>query len=569
MRGAHQPKGFMATVPYQPQNLVAEQADGNILLSWASSLGATGYQIQRSTDGVNFINWATVGSISQYEDVLPGVGIQYFYQVAAYSSTIPFAQATLTFTGQPTSGNTVSIANILLSAGTTFAIGGSDTATAVNLTAAINTLSSFSHIVSATLSGLVITITAANPGPEGNGLQLVNGLANVTATPFSNGSTTSISPYSSVTSMIAAPPSEMSLYELRLRAQQTADRVGSDFVVQSEWNAFLRLAMYELYDLLIDSYEDLFSDQYVFINTNGSIQNYPLPDGCSNYFGSTFPNQTIISLVFLGQPIPSDILYVYGVPLVAGTGFAIGATAALTAANLVTEINTNTSLTSIVTAALSGTTVTISPVIPGPASHGIEYNNALTNVTPQTNAPSQSNYPPNISPARAFYKLIGMDLNVNSSTTSPAWVTLRKYNFIDRNNFVYPNSTSTLYGVFNMGYRLMGKNVNIIPTPAGNQILRMWYAPKLPALLADTDLTTLGFSGWLRYPIVRAAKYALDKEEGSDTSKLDTEIIFLKQRIEQASQNRDAGIPDTISETRREGLYGGTGWGGGGSQGGW
>ena len=96
----------------------------------------------------------------------------------------------------------------------------------------------------------------------------------------------------------------------------------------------------------------------------------------------------------------------------------------------------------------------------------------------------------------------------------------------------------------------------------------MWYSPKLPALLVDTDVTTLGTSGWLRYVIARAAAYALDKEEGSDTSKLMQEIVFLKQRIEQAAQNRDAGIPDTISETRQDSVYGGTGWGGG-SQGGW
>ena len=59
--------------------------------------------------------------------------------------------------------------------------------------------------------------------------------------------------------MVAAPPAEMSLGELRLRSQQTADRVGSQFVVNSEWNAFIRLAMYELYDILMTSYEDYFA----------------------------------------------------------------------------------------------------------------------------------------------------------------------------------------------------------------------------------------------------------------------------------------------------------------------
>lgn len=349
-------------IPYQPQNLTAEQSDGNILLTWAGSLGATSYSVQRSTDGVNFSPLATPGLVPQYLDALPGIGINYYYQVAA---------------------------------------------------------------------------------------------VNISGT----------STYSSAVQMIAAPPSEMSLAELRLRAQQTADRVGSQFVTTSEWNAFLRLAMYELYDLLITSYEDLFASQFVFINTNGTTQNYAIPDGCTNYLGG-----------------------VYG-----GT---------------------------------SG------------------------------------------SPAQAFYKLAGMDLGINTSNN--AWVTLLKFDFIERNKYVYPNSTSTIYGVYNMRYRLMGNFVNIIPTPAGNQQIRMWYSPKLPALLMDTDLTTLGYSGWLRYPIVRAAKYALDKEEGSDTSKLDTELAFLKLRIEQTSQNRDAGVPDTISNTRQDPLYGGNGFAsGGGGNAGW
>ncbi len=349
-------------IPYQPQNLDAQQSDGNILLTWSPSLSATGYTIQRSTDGVNFSTLTTVGIVNQYLDSLPGVGIVYYYQIAATNAS-----------------------------GT--------------------------------------------------------------------------SPYSSIVQMVSCPPSEMSLGELRLRAQQTADRVNSQFVTTSEWNAFIRIAMYELYDLLITSYEDLFASTIAYINTDGTTQNYALPNGVDNYLGGT-----------------------YG-----------GA---------------------------SGT------------------------------------------PALAFYKLAGMDLGVNTSNN--AWVTLLKFDFIERNKYVYPNSTSTIYGVYNMRYRLMGDFVNIIPTPAGNQQIRMWYSPKLPSLLADNDITTLGYSGWLRYPIVRAAKYALDKEEGSDTSKLDQELGFLKLRIEQTSQNRDVGIADTISNTRMDPLYGGMGFGsGGGNQGGW
>ena len=227
----------MALIPYQPQNLNAQQTDGNILLTWTGSLGATSYQIQRSTDGVNFTNLATSTGV-QYVDPYPGVGIQYFYQVAGVS--------------------------------------GAGTGT-----------------------------------------------------------------YSSIVSMVAANPGEMSLGELRLRSQQDADRVGSDFVGTAEWNSFIRLAMYELYDLLITAYEDYNIAPYVYINTNATSQSYALPDGL-NYKGGIFGSST-------GSPSPK------------------------------------------------------------------------------------------------FYKLAGVDLGVNTSNN--AWVTINRFDWIDRNAYVYPNSTSTSYGV--------------------------------------------------------------------------------------------------------------------------
>jgi hypothetical protein len=69
--------------------------------------------------------------------------------------------------------------------------------------------------------------------------------------------------------------------------------------------------------------------------------------------------------------------------------------------------------------------------------------------------------------------------------------------------------------------------------------------------------------------IIRAAKYALDKEE-SDTTSLDQELLFLKGRIEESSVNKDAGIADTISDTRSGGSWS-NGWGGStnGAIGGW
>ena len=145
------------------------------------------------------------------------------------------------------------------------------------------------------------------------------------------------------------------------------------------------------------------------------------------------------------------------------------------------------------------------------------------------------------------------------SNADQAWVTVTQFNFIDRNKFLYPNSASTIYGVFNCQYRLNDNFIQFIPVPSGNQPFRLWYIPRLSVPLADSDLVD-GVSGWTQYVIVRAAKYALDKEE-SDTTKLDAELEFLIKRIESAAKTRDVGQADTISDTRTNmGGFNG-GWG--------
>lgn len=251
---------------------------------------------------------------------------------------------------------------------------------------------------------------------------------------------------------------EMSLGAIRLSAQQTADLVKSNFVTKTEWNNFIRLAMYELYDLLITTYEDYSVSIPIQFTTNGNTFMYQLPNGVE-----TFQNALDLSQTVVAKPI---------------------------------------------------------------------------------------------------YKLLGVDLQAQNANNG--YVSIPNFNFINRNDFVYPNSSSTIYGVFNMRYREMGDKLMFIPTPSANQGIRLWYIPRLTELLADNDVSDIGISGWIRYVIVRAGIYALNKEE-SDTSVLMAELAYLKQRIEESAVNRDAGRPQTISDTRSGSGYWGSGDSGGGS----
>ncbi len=224
----------------------------------------------------------------------------------------------------------------------------------------------------------------------------------------------------------------MSLLALRTLAQQTADRVNSNFVTLPEWNTYINQSYFELYDLLVGLFEDYYLAAPYTFTTDGSAFQYDVP------------------------------------------------------AN--------------------------------------------------------------------FYKLMGVDCG--QSTNNNARVTLHKYDFIERNRYVYPSVTNTFFGVFNLRYRLLGSKLTFIPTPSAGQVITMWYIPKLTQLLQDTD-TADGVSGWTEYIVVDAAIKALEKEE-SDTSALMVRKQALLDRIQSTAMNRDAGAPDTISPTR--GSAGG--WGG-------
>lgn len=250
-----------------------------------------------------------------------------------------------------------------------------------------------------------------------------------------NGSGTS--PYTSAQNIVPTLTADLSLGQVRLLAQQRADKVNSNFVTLPEWNTYINQSYFELYDLLVTVFEDYFVQTPLIITTDG--------------------------------------------------------------------------------------------------------------ITAQTTLPTD------------FYKLMGVDLGLDNN--SNAWVTLRKFDFIQRNRYVFPNIASTYFGLFNLQYRLVGNTLMFIPLPQAGQFLRIWYVPKLTQLLQDTDILT-GVSGWSEYVIVDAAIKAMQKEE-SDVSVLAAQKMMLIKRIEESAMNRDVGAPDTISDTRSSGQRWGSNYGNG------
>jgi hypothetical protein len=67
----------MASLSAIPQQVILQTGNGVNLLSWNIVSGATGYSVQRSTDGVNFTVLATP-STNYYEDSAVTIGTAYY-----------------------------------------------------------------------------------------------------------------------------------------------------------------------------------------------------------------------------------------------------------------------------------------------------------------------------------------------------------------------------------------------------------------------------------------------------------------------------------------------------------
>lgn len=230
--------------------------------------------------------------------------------------------------------------------------------------------------------------------------------------------------------------------------------------------------------------------------------------------------------------------------------------------------------------------------------------------------------------AQKFYKLLGVDLQYSASPTG--YVSLPRFEFIERNRYAYSNTATNFNGYTNLKYRIEGNNLFFIPIPTSGQTCQVWYVPAPTSLqftlstgttvgsttitLSDTtgltsgmnvsgagiqpnttlssvgstsavlslpatatyvssilsywnDATTLeGISGWEDYVILDMAIKAQIKQE-NDFSGLAAQKAEMRVRIEAMAESRDIGQPMRTSDTMA--ISGdGFGWGNGGTYGG-
>jgi hypothetical protein len=195
-----------------------------------------------------------------------------------------------------------------------------------------------------------------------------------------------------------------------------------------------------------------------------------------------------------------------------------------------------------------------------------------------------------------FYKVLGVDLQYSASPTG--WITLKRFEFIERNKGAYLNSAVTVSSLSkiwyipeptNLQYMLpcattinsttistsdvsslsigmsvygdaIPENTTIVSINTNLNTFVMSNAAKAtqPVVILSmwVDSTTIdGISGWEEYVIVDSAIKIGIKQE-NDVSELRIQKADLKARIEAMAEGRDAGQAQHVSDAKNVNGFG-------------
>jgi len=144
-----------------------------------------------------------------------------------------------------------------------------------------------------------------------------------------------------------------------------------------------------------------------------------------------------------------------------------------------------------------------------------------------------------------MYKLMGVDIQISGND----YASLHKFNFNERNR--YKGSTvRSILGAPDLRYRVIGGNIVFSPAPDSAKVVKLWYTPVATKLVATSDVYN-DLNQYAEYVVVDVAMKMMQKEE-SDVQVLMAEKQLLIKRLTEASQNRDTGESESVSDIHAE-----------------
>jgi hypothetical protein len=187
-----------------------------------------------------------------------------------------------------------------------------------------------------------------------------------------------------------------------------------------------------------------------------------------------------------------------------------------------------------------------------------------------------------------FYKLLGVDLQYSASPTG--WITLKRFEFIDRNKGAYLNSAVTISSLAQLWYVPEPTTLQYMPFCSttinsstigvsdstdlivGMSVYGNGIQPNAYILSIDTTLNQIvisstatvtqpvvilqmwidsatidGISGWEEYIVIDAAIKAGIKQE-NDITGLEAQKLAMTKRIESMAEGRDLGQAHHVSD---------------------
>lgn len=143
-----------------------------------------------------------------------------------------------------------------------------------------------------------------------------------------------------------------------------------------------------------------------------------------------------------------------------------------------------------------------------------------------------------------FYKMVGLDQLQNLSGSGDNALTVRPFNFNERNrynNILFAVTAAAFYR-----YLIQGSKIKILPQPSAGITFKMWYIPA-PAKLTSAVQTVDGIAGWEEVVILTAAIQIMNKQE-LDSSALKREQQEAIDRVITMASERDAALPERVTD---------------------